>query len=49
MNLDELYRVYGELVMSIKVNQAKLNDVERRIVEELNKLSAPVPPVPVSE
>jgi hypothetical protein len=35
--MDELYKEYGKLIVQAKVLQGKINDIEKRIAEGLNK------------
>ena len=38
-SLDELYKVYGSLMIEAEIINAKIQDVKRRIAEGLNKLN----------
>jgi hypothetical protein len=41
--IDELYKQYGELMVKQEILQGQINEVKRKIAEELNKSKPEVP------
>lgn len=37
MNLDELYKQYGKLMVDLEIIQSKINQLKQSIANELNK------------
>lgn len=37
MNIDELYKQYGQYMVEFEILQSKINNVKKQIAEELNK------------
>ena len=47
MDLNELYRQKGELTLQIQIAQARLTDIDKKLIDILNKQTQPIQPVEV--